>query len=340
MKKIFWLFIVSATAYGYYLIGETLTTASLPTHDKPIEFYATETHHDLQITFTQAINEAKETIHLTIYSLRDKKVIKALQNAANRGVHIQIVCDRNASSGVARKLGSKIDTTYRKGRGLMHQKILITDALKVMIGSANLTTASLKMHGNLVSGFYSVPLAEYLINKFYALSREGFVEKIPHDKFVINGQELEMWLFPDDKGGVNRVRQLIRSAKKSIKVAMFTWTRFDLADEIIAAHNRGVQTEIALDRNASQGVSEKIAIKFFEAGIPIRVNQGEGLLHHKFMLVDDKTLLNGSANWTKAAFKYNDDCFYILSPLEPSQQSFMKKLWKEISLESTEYESN
>lgn len=338
MKQLLWLCMFATTAYSYYFVGNNLTKTKQPSIEKPIEFYATDTHHDLQITFTQAINEAKESIYIIIYSLSDKKVINALKYAADRGVKVRVVCDHNASSGVAKKLGSTIDTTYRKGKGLMHQKIVIIDEAKVIIGSANLTRASLKMHSNLITGFYSPALAHYLLDKFHSLTEEGHIEELQHEDFVINGKNLEMWLFPDDKGGVKRVSQLIRSAKKSIKVAMFTWTRFDLTDEIIAAHKRGIQVEIILDRNASQGVSKTIAKKFTESGVPIRVNLGDALLHHKFMVVDDYTLLNGSANWTKAAFRYNDDCLFILFPLSPSQQSFIKKLWKELSLESTEYE--
>ena len=115
---------------------------------------------------------------------------------------------------------------------------------------------------------------------------------------------------------------------------MFTWTRFDLADAVISAKKRGVNVEVILDRNASNGVSQKIAKKLLEGGISVRVNQGQELLHHKLLLIDNETLVNGSANWTKAAFTNNDDFFLILSPLTDSQRKALDEMWAEINLHS------
>ena len=38
----------------------------------------------------------------------------------------------------------------------------------------------------------------------------------------------------------------------------------------------------------------------------------------------------GSANWTKAAFKQNDDCFLIIHDLADEQRQSMQKLWRTI----------
>ena len=59
------------------------------------------------------------------------------------------------------------------------------------------------------------------------------------------------------------------------------------------------------------------------------------LLHHKFILIDDQTLLVGSANWTKAAFYKNSDCFLILHNLTDDQKTFMNRLWTRLEAEST-----
>lgn len=335
MSKIFKTLTVALIAFVFSFLGYTLTHASLPSSDSPIKLYATETHHDLQITFTQAIEEAKTSIHLTIYSLRDKKVINSLRRAAARGVDIQIICDRNASSHLASKIGKNVHVFYHNDKGLMHQKILIVDQHTILCGSANLTTASLKMHGNLVTGIYSPKLAAHLLIKFNTMKKEGRVEKAPQFNTVINGQNLEFWFLPDHPEGVEKIKQLIRSAEKSIRIAMFTWTRYDLADAVIAAKKRGVHVEVVLDRNASSGVSKRIAEKLLKGGIPVKVNQGPELLHHKFLLIDHQTLLNGSANWTKAAFTINDDFFMIITPLKPSQQKVLEEMWDEILLHST-----
>ena len=44
-------------------------------------------------------------------------------------------------------------------------------------------------------------------------------------------------------------------------------------------------------------------------------------------MVDEKILVNGSANWTRSAFSRNGDCFLILHDLDDEQRKKMKKLW-------------
>lgn len=334
MKKAFWTLIFVLITFSFGLVGYRLTHAELPTPDAPIQLYATETNQDLQITFVQAIEDADRSIHLIIYSLKDKKVINALNRAAARGVDVQIICDHNASSGLADKVGGNIKVTYRNSKGLMHQKILIVDQNLVLCGSANLTTASLKMHGNLVIGIFSPLLANDLLKKFDSMQSEGLVKTAPIIERKINDQDLEFWFFPDQSRGVEKIKELISSAEKSVRIAMFTWTRFDLAEAVVSAQKRGVKVEVVLDRNASNGVSKRVADKLLEGGVDVRVNSGPELLHHKFLLIDNATLLNGSANWTKAAFTNNDDFFLILSPLNRSQRDQLDEMWKEILLHS------
>jgi cardiolipin synthase len=71
-----------------------------------------------------------------------------------------------------------------------------------------------------------------------------------------------------------------------------------------------------------------------ERRIPGRLNTGNKLLHYKFAYIDETILVNGSANWTNAAFKVNDDYFIVLYPLTPEQQAKMNKLWSVIVKES------
>ena len=71
-------------------------------------------------------------------------------------------------------------------------------------------------------------------------------------------------------------------------------------------------------------------------GIQVNINQGLQLLHHKFLYVDERDLLVGSANWTKSAFQNNDDCFLILHDLSKEQKKAMNNTYKILFLESIE----
>lgn len=318
-----------------FWVADTLTTASVPEKGQPIELYSNQTSDDLRGNLIEGIHQAKKSILLIIYSLSDKQVIQALQDKAAEGIAIDVICDPNATKNIEQKLGSQIHVFKRNGLGLMHQKILVIDDAQIWIGSANLTNESLRVHGNLVMGFHSPELAEKIRIKAERMQQEGVQPTCEHCELTIGGQETEMWFLPDDAKAVKTVLQLIDTAEKTIRVAMFTFTRYDFAKALVAAHKRGVDTQVVVDLASGKGSSAKIVNLLKQGGIPVALSQGAaGLLHHKFLVIDGKTLVNGSANWTYAAFTKNDDCFMILRNLTSNQTNQMEKLWEVVSAES------
>lgn len=327
-KACFALFFFLLSSTSVFLI-ETASPPVLPLEGTPAYFYANQCLDDLQAVYLSGINEAKKSIVLIIYSLTDKQIIQALKDKSEQGVSVNVICDAKCCPNVATQLGQKVSLQRRICPGIMHQKLLVVDDQKTWIGSANLTTESLKIHGNLVHVIHSPEFSAAVLEKASAMSVNEKVSKDPHI-FTIGGQRIELWFIPDHRKGVERLIEVIRSAKKSIRVAMFTWTRFDLAKEIIEAKKKGIQVEIALDGQSSKGASKKIANLFKKYAVPMRCSKGSALLHYKFLYVDDEILVNGSANWTKGAFTKNEDCFMILHHLDETQKVFMEKLWNAI----------
>jgi cardiolipin synthase len=325
LQKILWIAI-----FGIFLfwISQTPTTHTLPQIGEAPILYSSDIDDDLKVLFEDAIQEANQSVLLIIYSLLDRTIIQSLKQKAEEGVKVTVICDPEASAGVEKKLGPKVETFKRRGKGIMHQKILVTDNNRVWIGSANMTNKSLRVHGNLVIGFYSPQLASLIHDKAAIMIDTGMKKTIRHRDIRINDQKIEMWFLPEDKGAISRLKNLIKSAQKTIQVAMFTWTRIDLAEELVEARNRGVHVEVALDRNSAAGVSKKVAQFLQDEGIPITFNSGDGLLHHKMMVIDDETLVIGSANWTRAAFEKNNDCFIVIHPLTDQQKTTLHKMWK------------
>ena len=116
---------------------------------------------------------------------------------------------------------------------------------------------------------------------------------------------------------------------------MFTFTRQDFAASLIEAKERGINTEVVIDSNSTFGASGKVAKLFRDNDFSFRrSSNGDQLLHHKLMIIDDHTLVCGSANWTLAAFTKNDDCFFVLYNLNEKQIKQLSKLWTVIISES------
>jgi cardiolipin synthase len=305
----------------------------LPASQTPVEFYSNQTQDDLTHLYVSAIQSAQQSITFVIYALMDPQVIQALADKSEAGIPVYLVVDAKASPGVTKKL-PKAHIVRRMGQGLTHQKILIIDDKQIIAGSANMTTESLRTHGNLVLGLDNPALAQALANKIKSMDEDGGYTPLLHKETVIGSQNIELWVLPDDQGAVKRMIDLFRSAKKSIKVAMFTWTRVDFTNELIEAAKRGVKVETVLDRYSGKGASAKIVKLLNQAGIPVRLSTGQGLLHHKFAYIDDNILVNGSANWTNSAFKNNDDYFIVIYPLTPQQKNKMNQLWQALQKKS------
>ncbi len=254
---------------------------------------------------------------MVMFGLSDTAIIDTLRKKA-KTVPSKIYYDHRSSPSLAlsANLAKKVKT-----KGLLHQKILVLDNTTVFIGSANMTHASLSMHDNLMIGFYSPEIAHFLIHK--APYSSGYIRS------MVGGQNIELWLLPDMQNkALSSLRELIHSAKKSIFVAMFTFTHPILVDELIKAHKRGVQVECVIDFQSSMGASGKVVEKLKAAHVPLYFSSGPQLLHHKMLFIDNKTLISGSANWTKSAFVKNNDCFFILHHLTPKQKRFVQKLKK------------
>ncbi len=308
----------SRTLFSLALLGLFffLQEKPIPSSNEPIQLYASVCHDNLQKIYLNAIEGAQESIYLVMYSLSDDKVIKALNKKAQKGVAITVVHDTSTPQKGYERLVS-IKRVPIVMSGLMHQKILVVDNERIWIGSANFTTDSLRLHDNLVARVTSPELSQNIL------------AEDPTQKFKIGGQLLEFYNLPKDKKkGLARLIDLIDHAEHSVRVAMYTWTHPDLTEAVIRAHNRGVTVEIILDRGQANGVGRKATKALVDAGVAVWLSSGQKLLHHKCFWLDENILINGSTNWTRAAFTKNKDCFFILHDLTEDQKDKMRTLWK------------
>jgi phosphatidylserine/phosphatidylglycerophosphate/cardiolipin synthase-like enzyme len=117
--------------------------------------------------------------------------------------------------------------------------------------------------------------------------------------------KVEVYFSPH--GGCDQaIIQLARSARMYLDAACYTFSLDSIADELIAAKNRGVNVRIILDRSQS-GQTWCPASRLAAAGIPVRINTHSGLMHDKFLVADGRSVATGSFNWTAAAVQKNDE---------------------------------
>jgi len=303
------------------------TRADLPDKDDPIKFYSNQSRQDIKLTYSQALSRAQHSIFLSVYGITDPLILSNLSKKAFENLSISIQYDASASTALKKHLPSSIHLTPVKSKGLMHRKIVLIDRTQVYLGSANLTTSSLRHHANLVLGFYHPGLAAFLENP----TATSYA-------FEVQEQRGEVYLFPDPlKLGLSRLIQCIDEAQHQILIAMFTLTHPEITHALIQAQKRGVDVRVAVDAYTARGASKKTVESLNREDVRVLLSQGKELLHHKWALIDEKILAMGSANWTKAAFNKNDDFLLFFSPLNKSQKRFLTNLWGIIECEAVDY---
>lgn len=104
----------------------------------------------------------------------------------------------------------------------------------------------------------------------------------------------------------------IQNAHKYVYFVIYTITKENIVDALIAAKLRGLEVRGVLDFNQSIIDQEKPLIsRMKKYGIEMKIPfKAEGIIHMK-LLVTDNSYATGSFNWTNSATTINDEVLEI-----------------------------
>lgn len=108
------------------------------------------------------------------------------------------------------------------------------------------------------------------------------------------------------------VTRTIQDAEKFVYFAIYTFTRDDIRDALLAAKYRGLEVRGIIDKNQSKAIDSQKAIvkELQDAGIDVVFNDHSYIMHLK-TVVTDKGWVSGSYNWTTAATNLNDEIIEV-----------------------------
>ncbi|MCA9015959.1 MAG: endonuclease [Planctomycetaceae bacterium] len=139
-------------------------------------------------------------------------------------------------------------------------------------------------------------------------------------------------LFSPQDDCSHRICRMIDSARKQIDICVFTITDDRVTRAIQDAHHRDVKIRIISDNDKSSDPGSDIE-QLSRSGIPVRIDNTEFHMHHKFALFDSELMLTGSYNWTRSASKNNSENLIITN--DPALlirfESEFEKLWNEFA---------
>jgi phosphatidylserine/phosphatidylglycerophosphate/cardiolipin synthase-like enzyme len=119
-------------------------------------------------------------------------------------------------------------------------------------------------------------------------------------------------VFFSPRGGCTEaIVATVGAARKSILVQAYTFTSAPIAGALKAAHDRGVDVRILLDK--SQETEHYSSETFLlHAAIPTWIDRVHAIAHNKVMVIDGETVITGSFNFTKAAEEHNAENLMVI----------------------------
>ena len=287
--------------------------------DKPVYFFLGPSP-SMEKAVVAFIASASKTLDVCVYDLDLPEFAQALLAAHARGVKVRVIVDRdNAAKAYEiagelkemEKLG--ILTLAHNRSGLMHNKFMIADHIRVWTGSYNFTRNCSYFNDNHAIVLESKELAENYEREWQEIAegRHGkrFAYPTPHPKVNVGGVEIQNYFTPEDdvRGAI-----VAEMAKATNEIAMmaFSFTDPAMTQGIRDALKRGVRTIVLLDSGLAKhpGANTK---ELETMGANVRMSPGVRL-HHKVIVIDRETVVLGSANFSGSAFDKNDENVLIV----------------------------
>jgi phosphatidylserine/phosphatidylglycerophosphate/cardiolipin synthase-like enzyme len=289
----------------------------------------------------EAIDAAHLTIDVAAYSLTLNSVRNALIRAHDRGVNVRVVMESTNmdKSDPQKMVEAGIPIIGDNMDGLMHDKFMVIDRSEVWMGSMNFTDNGTYDDNNNLFRIRSAKMAENYTKEFEEMFKDNkfgpnVVAETPFPDLTIDGTEVKTYFSPDD-GVLNALVPLLSSAEKSIYFLSYSFTSNEMGDVVRQKAVDGLDVKGVMDAEqvvSNQGTEYDL---FKQAGMSVRLDGNEGLMHHKVFVIDGKIVAFGSYNFSKSAEENNDENLIIVYS-EPIAQQFIQefyRVWNQASQE-------
>lgn len=268
----------------------------------------------------EAINSATRTLDIAAYEWRSQKMTDAVLAAVRRGVRVRMVVDNehalndpNTTLGELEAAGIPIVDDGRSA--FMHNKFMIIDGLTVWTGSMNYQPNDFFRNNNNVVMLRSRQAADVFTAEFNEMfvdrqfGRRSLAANVGN--FTQDGTQIEIYFAPENDVMALIIRE-VNQAQRSIRFAAFSFTDHDLG---VAMLNRkeqaGVGVSGVFETTGSLTTSSEMTFLYC-AGVPVFQDGNPGILHHKFIVIDNQTVVTGSFNFSSNAANNNDENLLII----------------------------
>ncbi|HWP29887.1 MAG TPA: phospholipase D-like domain-containing protein [Chloroflexota bacterium] len=281
-------------------------------------------HGGIDERFVVFIDGAQRSLDIAVYEFDLDNVAEALVRAQHRGVAVRMVMDSDTlentrdeatRQAVAKLRGAGIPIVGDGRQAIMHHKFAVRDGEEVWTGSWNFTSGDTYRLNNNAVRLRSRELAENFTAEFRKLfeARQFGPQKpkgVPHPSIAIGSARIETYFAPQD-GVAGRVAARVREAQQSLHFLAFSFTHDGIAQAVLERAQAGVAVSGVFERTGSETRFSEFG-KFKQAGLDVYQDGNPYAMHHKVFIIDGRTVLFGSFNFSDSADRDNDENLLIV----------------------------
>lgn len=137
--------------------------------------------------------------------------------------------------------------------------------------------------------------------------------------------------FSPNGGAMEAVVRELGAAKETVTIQAYGFSSAPIAKAILAAKQRGVAVRAILDK--SNETAKYSSAKFLaNAGIPVWIDYLPHIAHSKVMVIDSKTIITGSFNFTKSAESSNVENLLVIHRRPTLAKQYNENFEKRLAL--------
>jgi phosphatidylserine/phosphatidylglycerophosphate/cardiolipin synthase-like enzyme len=266
------------------------------------------------------IDAARTSVDLATFDFDIPEITDALIRAKQRGLTVRLIVDSEnletpeVSEETGRAESAGIPVRFDDREPFMHNKFLVVDGGVAWTGSWNVTTNDtfrnnnnmLRFSNNLIAADYTREFNQMFDGQFGTRKTSA----TPNPRVQIGAATIEVYFSPED-GVAKHVVQRLQNATTNIRFMTFSYTADDIANTMIAKAKAGLVVQGVFERQNATGTGSEYA-KLKSSGVNVLHDGNCYILHHKVIIIDDRTVITGSYNFTGSAERDNDENLVII----------------------------
>jgi phosphatidylserine/phosphatidylglycerophosphate/cardiolipin synthase-like enzyme len=282
---------------------------------------------NIALRCANVIDAAQRTLDVCCHEISNATIVDAIVRAYRRGVTVRVVAesDYGDDAGCRKLRREGVPLLLDTRSALMHNKFIVVDRSAVWTGSFNFTDNCAYKNNNNAVLLINRQIAANYSEKFRWFWEEGkFGGKpsrfhyIPYPVVTVNESTVIENYFSTHGNVDKKIINALRNAKESIEFLAFSFTHGDIARVMLERADRGVKVSGVFESRQNSKYSEFDRLDAHPA-VNVLTDGNKYNMHHKAIIIDRRTVITGSYNFSTSATSVNDENVVIIHDVKTAE---------------------